>query len=239
MQNYQLLEWDTKILGVPTARILPARVAIEQLAAILAELKSQHVALVYWAADSHDAHSQLAASECKGFLADKKVTYWLDLHQYALPTFAEERVESYIESSPDSALLNLAFESGNYSRFKMDPRITTDQFHKVYSTWMQNSTNRQIAQAVLVVRQHDKIVAMTTLGEKNKRGDIGLLAVDSDYRGMQLGSLVVYASQAWSIQQGYRYTQVVTQQDNLPACKLYEKCGYTVEKIEHFYHFWL
>jgi dTDP-4-amino-4,6-dideoxy-D-galactose acyltransferase len=80
---------------------------------------------------------------------------------------------------------------------------------------------------------------MVTLGEKEKRADIGLIAVNTNYRGKKIGETLVRASQMWSIEQGYKFAQVVTQGSNAAACSLYKKCGYALEKVEFFYHFWL
>ena len=80
---------------------------------------------------------------------------------------------------------------------------------------------------------------MVTLGEKNLRGDIGLIAVHPDHRGKKMGENLVYAAQTWFRSHGYTEGQVVTQGRNNAACNLYTKCGYVVEKEEYFYHIWL
>lgn len=239
MQDYELLDWDTKILGVATAKILPAKLTSNQLKKILHELQTHNINLVYWASDSEDQVSQQAATEAKGFLADRKVTYWLDLTHFTVPDYDASRIESYLDQRPIHDLQELAIAVGLESRFKMDPKISFRQLEAVYHTWLENSIKRKIAKEVLVIRKGQRIVAMTTLGEKNGRGDIGLLAVNPDYRGQQLGKLLVHASQRWCKDQGYSHAQVVTQKANAAACKLYESCGYKLEKIEHFYHFWL
>ncbi len=239
MQNYQLLDWDTQILGVPTAKIIPARLTVEKLNETLQELKKQKVALVYWASDSLDQASQQAAAELNGTLTDQKVTYYIDLHNFVKDQFDLSAIESYTEELPNDDLKQLAMSIGVLSRFGKDSKISYEQLEKVYTTWLENSTKRKIAEEVLVIRKHDKIIGMTTLAEKNKRGDIGLLAVDPDNRGQQLGMTLVRASQRWCVESGHQFGQVVTQKDNIGACKLYEKCGYKIDTIEYFYHFWL
>jgi dTDP-4-amino-4,6-dideoxy-D-galactose acyltransferase len=79
---------------------------------------------------------------------------------------------------------------------------------------------------------------MVPVGEKNGRGDIGLLAVDSSMRGKKLGIALVNAAQQWTIENGFTTAQVVTQGENVSACRFYEKCGYRIDKIENVYHFW-
>ena len=75
--------------------------------------------------------------------------------------------------------------------------------------------------------------------KKNKVRDIGLIAVNRNYRGKRFGEMLVRHAQYWFINNGYNIGQVVTQGTNIPACNLYKKCGYSVEKVEYFYHFWL
>ena len=73
MNNTQLLDWDSDILGISAAKILTSPLTTENLALLLQGLKSQGVKLVYWLIPSTDLVSQKAAQNCAGFLADKKV----------------------------------------------------------------------------------------------------------------------------------------------------------------------
>jgi dTDP-4-amino-4,6-dideoxy-D-galactose acyltransferase len=91
----------------------------------------------------------------------------------------------------------------------------------------------------LAVREGKRIAGMITLGEKNGRGDIGLIAVNPASRGKGYGEALVRSAHRWFIRQGFHEAQVVTQRRNSSACHLFEKCGFSVEKIEHYYHFWL
>ena len=133
----------------------------------------------------------------------------------------------------------LAIQIGKYSRFGIDPRIPEDKLIDMYKRWIRNSVNRQIADAVFVAHQSGKVVGMVTVGKKNERGDIGLMAVDPGVRGGNLGVALVAVAQDWARRKGFRFAQVVTQGENIAACKLYEKCGYHIDKIEFFYHFWI
>lgn len=236
--SYQRLDWDSHIFTFKVAKITPACLTPDALHQILIQLKKQQIRLVYWAADSQDACSQQAAQQYHGWLADRKVTYVMSTAIH-LSACNHHTVETYTALTPNRELEYLALQSGLYSRFKMDPRIPLTTFETLYKQWIANSTNKTIAQQVLVIRQQNQIIGMVTLGQKKNRGDIGLLAVHPDHRGRQIGSQLVMAAQCWFRQQGYAYGQVLTQQENQPACRLYEKCGFQIEKTEHFYHFWL
>ena len=96
-----------------------------------------------------------------------------------------------------------------------------------------------MADEVLVIMRNNHIAGMVTLTDKNGVGDIGLIAVDEKFRGRKFGQQLVLDAQRWFIQHGCHTSCVITQEDNLPACHLYEKCGYQKTKTEFFYHFWL
>lgn len=239
MHYFQLLNWDTEKLGIKTAKILPTRLDSPVLLEQLAQLKEQGVKLVYWASESTDAASQQAAEQARGVLVDYKLTYYCNLETLDPAQLHNNGIESYDQQFPDQQLEKLAIEIGKYSRFGQDPHLTSSQMEAIYKAWLLNSTKRIVANAVLVVKDKEKIIGMVTLTEKDKRGDISLIAVDPDYRGQQLGKRLVHAAQLAFMQAGYTISQVVTQQTNTAACHLYESCGYRPEKLEHFYHFWL
>jgi len=240
--SLQILDWDTRQLGVPTARIiLPAALSKPLiLRELLKNARDQGIRLIYLTIPSEEKNLINTAKDLGGIIVDRKTTYLLYL-SVLKSVFNFGQIEIYSESLPSPELIALAFESGKYSRFRADPNITEEQFQAIYRQWMMNSVNHIVADDVLVFRDchTQKILGMITVGEKNQRGDIGLLAVDQDARGKHIGSKLIHAAQDYFIKKNYQQSQIVTQQDNIPACRLYEKCGYHIEKIEYFFHFWL
>ena len=154
-----------------------------------------------------------------------------EIEQYPVKFYQNNQVSAELEQ--------LALAAGSYSHFKMDPKFPQELFFKIYHEWIKNSVNKSVASDIVIIKDHDKVVAMATLGTKNKRGDIGLLAVDANFRGKNFGTKIVTAAQLYFISQGVALAQVVTQVANTPARHLYEKCGFKPEKFENFYHFWL
>lgn len=238
MSDIHWLPWDSDVLGIKVARLTAAQYSTEQLRLLLTELAHQGARLVYWAAASDCLRSQQAAAELKGFLADRKITYLCRLADLNYDIDYCHVIEPYQSKLPEQELFELAYLSGLYSRFRMDKEISQTQFEEVYRVWMTNSVNRQIADDVLVIKYQQHIAGMITLGEKQGRGDIGLLAVHPSYQGMKMGAALVTAAQRY-FAPNYQWSQVVTQEANMPARHLYERCGYHLEKIENFYHFWL
>jgi len=236
--QFQILDWDSDFFGVKVARIPRSNLDIHSLSATLAELKRQQVRLVYWSSDSECIDTDV--KNLGGQLVDKKTTFAIDFSSVdAEDIAATDTVEPFIDAMPVDAFEALAVQSGEYSRFSVDSNIPNEKFVALYKTWINRSIRKEIAKEVLVIRDQGRIAGMVTLGEKNGRGDIGLIAVESGFRGKRYGETLVRGAQRWFIENGYKQGQVVTQGDNVPACNLYKKCGYAVEKVAYFYHFWL
>lgn len=241
MGDFEILKFDTELLSFGVAKILIPRLNFATLQNILEELRKQEIKLVYWPSDSLDENSQIAAQKSHGHLCSKQVTYVIENvgNRNACSLRLAPDVIEYTDTVVTKELETLALAAGTYSHFVNDPKFPYAMFVKTYQNWIANSVNKSLATKVLVIRRQQKIVGMVTLGEKNQRGDIGLLGIDEHFRGQGFGKQLVQAAQMEFIKQGYTTVQVVTQLINIPACKLYEKCGYAIEKVENYYHFWL
>lgn len=234
----QILDWDSDFLGVKVARINQSHLDTQELSDILTELQQRRVRLVYWSSD-RECENTMIKKFC-GNLTDRKTTFAIDFcSQDFNKLLPNDIVEPFADSMSVADLEGLAIQSGEYSRFAVDPNLPKDKFVSLYKIWINRSLRKEIASEVLVIRDGDKIAGMVTLGEKNGRGDIGLIAVDSNFRGRKYGEKLVRAAQRWFVEHGYEYGQVVTQGQNMSACNLYHKCGYSIEKTEFFDHFWL
>lgn len=238
MNNTQLLDWDSDILGILVAKILNPSLNEEKLRNCLQGLKKKGVKLVYWVIDSTDNTAKQAALACDGFLADEKISYFLDLRKLTLPLPYSE-VEIYQAQIANPELEGIALEIAQLSRFSKDPKLTTAQANRLYKAWINNACKKVAAKIVLVIKKQDAVIGMLTIDEKHGRGDLSLLGVASSHQGQGLGKRLVYAAITWCIAQNYSFSQVVTHKTNLKARRLYEACGFIPEKTEYFYHFWL
>lgn len=238
--NYLKLEWDTAFFGFNVARISSIDMDARGLTSIIQELKSEAYRMVYWSVPSEQQDLARIALEHGGFLADEKVTFVKELSGkgLALPQSPYTAIP-YPDDSPDTELVKLALQSGEYSRFRLDPLFPDELFEKLYTCWITRSVRKEIAWEVLVVKDAAKILGLITLGTKGSRGDIGLVAVSEHARGKGIGKLLVRDADEHFAGKGLSLSQVVTQRVNTGACRLYESCGYHVEKIENIFHFWL
>jgi dTDP-4-amino-4,6-dideoxy-D-galactose acyltransferase len=135
----------------------------------------------------------------------------------------------------DQSLLNLALLSGHKSRFKKDNHLN-HKFESLYKLWIKKSLSGEMADAVFVAQSNDIIQGFVTVKKKNNHGQIGLIAVAPEAQGKGFGSKLLQAAEYWYVQNNIKKCTVVTQLDNIGACKLYERIGYRKEKTELVFH---
>jgi dTDP-4-amino-4,6-dideoxy-D-galactose acyltransferase len=234
----QILTWDTRLLGFPVARIDGLSTDTLAIAEILAALRRKGVGLAY-ARTPGGPHVEAAATQAGGKLVNRRVTYTADLR-----SDHDSEAPADFEIVPCSgpltpALESLALASGSCSRFRVDPRIPEPVFEELYRTWILKSVTHELAERVFVARVRGAERGMVTVASEGDRGTIGLIAVEERERGLGLGRALLRCARQYHLAMGRPILQVVTQQRNVSACKLYERSGFRVERNEAEYHFWL
>lgn len=240
ISNYIRLKWDSDLFGFNVARISNFNFDSRELASILQGLKSEKIRMVYWYVPANlKEHSRIALSH-GGILADEKVTFIKKL-LCANDVLLDSTyiVAPYAGNEPDDAMVKLALLSGEFSRFRLDPLFPKELFVKLYTCWIARSVRKEIAQQVFLAKDANDNIGLITLGTKDSRGDIGLVAVSEQARGKGVGKLMMKTADKYFVDNGFKVSQVVTQRVNSGACRLYESCGYHIEKIENIFHFWL
>jgi dTDP-4-amino-4,6-dideoxy-D-galactose acyltransferase len=235
------LDWDTSHFGFSVGRIA-AETTDAELHTALNEARTRAYRLVYWATPPDRAPPPRLLAEFNGRLVDRKVTFSRSLSGADQPAAKSHvTIVPFDESECSTELTALAIAAGAYSRFAADPRIPRDKFERLYQVWIERSVRGEIADAVLVARDsaaEAHLAGMITVKVTNGVGNIGLVAVAETHRGRGIGSHLIDAAHGWMIARNATKTTVVTQAANAPACRLYERAGYTIEQAENYYHFW-
>jgi dTDP-4-amino-4,6-dideoxy-D-galactose acyltransferase len=230
----QALAWDTVFFGFGICRIESSGPA--GLVAAVDEARQRGMKLAYWFTGPSDSAATESAKAVNAKLVDRKVTYKIDVANVA-PTALDPRHEQAMEVTPQ--LRSLAIQSGHYSRYKVDSGFPPGAFEKMYNIWLERSVSGAIAKEVLVFKDDGQELGFVTLGIKNGRANIGLIAVDSASRSKGIGAHLVNAAFSKAKEWGVEQIDVVTQVDNTGACRFYERCGFAPEKVEHIYHIWI
>ena len=100
-----------------------------------------------------------------------------------------------------------------------------------------------ISKWVMLVARHDDqpigvaVIALDTPGIEmlEDRKDVAALwdiRVAPAHRGRHVGTVLFEAAEQSAIQRGCRLLRVETQNNNVAACRLYQRCGCTLETVE-------
>ena len=231
------LPWDSELFGFPVARVAPG-VSASALPGAISRRWEQGIRLAYWTLDRPDETRSSAALALKASLVDEKTTFVGAAAGVVAATASAPRdVVEYVGDG--AALRPLALAAGVFSRFRVDPKMQPHHFEQLYLAWLERSVRKEIASAVFVTGTRESATGFVTVGVKEHRTDIGLIAVDARARGHGCGKALVGRAAQWSLAAGIDTIQVVTQGSNSEACALYARCGLAVESINPVFHFWL
>lgn len=239
------LEWDSQRFGFPVARIGGTAAQPAELAEALAVAKARGIHLVYCSSSPEQTPPDEILAEFSGILADRKATFRRELSATEEPLPPDEsqsltpRVYPRGEASP--ALVQLALAAGEHSRFRVDRRFPKAAFEGLYRTWIERSTQGEIAETVLVLTPDTDAAdphGMVTISVEGSIGRIGLIAVDARTRGKGVGRALMRLAHHWMLRWPCASAEVITQLSNAAACRLYQSAGYRLDTIQHVYHFW-
>lgn len=233
--NCIYLAWDSDFFKYKIAKIEIDGLSID-LIDQLNSLKSSDYTLIYLFSKKELNISNSDLVNFNPILVDKKITYEKKLSNVS--SRYDKNIYRYNRDIIDNKLIELAVQSGEYSRFKIDNRIGYKKFRELYEIWIKNSVQKKPAKETLIYHLND-IKGFVIVGEKRNKAWIDLIAVDETTRGKGIGTKLIIAAESWAKSKGCTEMRVVTQQANLKACKFYEKHGYQLMKKEYVYHIWL
>lgn len=235
--EYEKLQWDSSRFGYGVGKVSFSDVDGDW-DSLLDQARLDGTKLLYVFVPSSDLKLNELAKNAGGFLTDQKVTYVIDI-----PEIFDRKdfpfIESYKGKPLTEKLLSLSLEAGKFSRYKVDLNFRGNEFVSLYKEWIENSLKGEIARDVLVCVENSEEIGFITLGEKNGRCNIGLIAVDPTHRRKGIGKKLVCAAFKKAREWGYEKMDVVTQLANENACIFYRQTGFELESVVNIYHFWL
>lgn len=226
------LDWDSGFFGLRIGKVC---INSEEECLALAERRASvqnDFDLVYVFA-SHGLGVKLP----KARLVDEKVVYKLS------DTFYSESNHNVILWDSDKGvtddLLHLALVSGKYSRFYTEEGLPVGSYERLYSRWIEQSVNRVLATKVFCYLEDGVPRGLVTLDEKDNHGSIGLVAILEDFQSRGIGTAMIKHVIGQMHVAHRQKLFVATQAANIPACRLYEKCGFQVDSVTDIWHWWL
>lgn len=132
------------------------------------------------------------------------------------------------------ALAALAREEHHITRFYADPHLPRERCDDLYEGWIRNSC-AGYADEVLVP---NAVLGYCTLHFQEEEAQIGLIATSRESRGQGYGAALIWASIHAAYERELPRITVVTQGRNIPANRLFQRCGFRVFQIGLWFHKW-
>lgn len=236
MHNTEIeyLTWDSNFFKKKIGQIFVEN--SDNLENILEKAKNKRYQLIYVFGNKFFFIDDKVLKRFNGKLVDKKVLFEKSIEmQKEQPEFIFE----YKNDELVPELEQLAYESGKYSRFKLDSNFGKNDFYRMYKVWIENSINKQIADNVFVAIENNVIKGMATLKIAAGKGQIGLIAVSPEAQGKGYGKMLITACENGLLRKNISKIEVSTQVDNIQSCKFYEKCSFKIKETSNVYHFWI
>lgn len=220
------LVWDSTFFGYEVGKV-----ELEDNEVLSAnQLAVNNYQLIYIFSNQQLASAQL--NEIPAQLVDVKLLLGKPV---ILGKEQDESIVLITQLSDD--LINLAIQSGWYSRFKLDAKFKNKEFERMYTAWITSSIERDDV-VVFGYMSNQQLVGFISLSTKNNAADIGLIAVDETQRGMHIGSKLIVMADVYAQQNSLTRITVNTQQENSSALKFYTKNGFDILKRTYIYHLW-
>jgi dTDP-4-amino-4,6-dideoxy-D-galactose acyltransferase len=239
--NIQRLEWDSEFLGFPVAKI-PNDITCDEVSKLLQYARLNGVHLVYWSTSV----CAFEPSNLSGFASSRivdQVTFkkrLVSTEKGHITSIEDFSIELWNAAEGGKELFELALQAGNLSRFRLDSRFSAGVFQAMYRIWIDRSCCREIADAVYVIRDCNKVIAgLVTLSLKDQCCSIGLIAVSQAYRRRGIGRVLMQIAEAFARTKNCTEMAVVTQVQNNDATRLYEAAGFVASECMAWFHFWL
>lgn len=230
MDSVKLLDWDSNFFNLKIAEVISSN--ISECEKFLSDINWHIYDLIYIIIPNDTSEIK---SHSLGGPIDIKYTFSLNL-DHNRSYYIDKNIK--IISKPSEKLLDLAFQSGHESRFKLDKNFKEGEFERFYTIWIVNSFNGIMANYVLGYYEDHKLLGFISLKFKEDKGEIGLFAVDSNIRNKGIGTKLMQGAIAISHLYNKSTLNVATQKENKTACNFYKKMGFTLKKVETIYHKW-
>lgn len=227
----ELLEWDSSFFGLRIGKtIVSTQKELDELSFMRDGLGEKYDLIYIF------SEKDISAPVPGFILVDRKVIYSMEVTD---PSCFDNHILEYKEPFVSEDLLKLALASGEYSRYKLDKQFPSNSYERLYTRWIEQSVNHSIADEVFCYTIKGSPKGLITLKRDNNSGIIGLVATDSECRGIGIGSAMLQHVKHYLFTKGGKKLDVATQYDNKAACHLYEKAGFTISSCTNVWHWWL
>jgi dTDP-4-amino-4,6-dideoxy-D-galactose acyltransferase len=241
IHNISILEWDSNFFGQKMGKIGfdPADEAscLSETAwrRTIETARKQQFQFLFCEFDA--AQKRLAHILCNigGSLGDVLLTLECE------PREVEMRQSRVVPACSDDlpAIIEIARDSFEQSRFFHDPRFDRIKVSQIYPQWVRDSFEK--TEHFFVIKEQYAVRAFISVAVDRTASvlTIRLLAVDHAMQGKGMGQELIDWVIGYAWNQQIRRIVVGTQVGNYPAIRLYEKNRFRIAGAKYRFHIWL
>ncbi len=227
------LPWDTSFWGVSAARIT-ARTP-DELRAADAQCVAGSVRWSSTLVESSNFELLNDAVRCGHEIVDVRYTLARPLDDADASATVDLATS---DDTDDMARIARSAFRGS-SRFFADPHLDDDRCGEFYETWLRNSANGQLSDAIAVSRRGRLVEGFVTLRrEPGGTASLPLVAVLDTARGRGVGATALTSALSWLAAKRAKSVSVTTQLSNVPALRLYQAAGFRTVGAGFWLHRW-
>ena len=239
----ELLPWDTEFFQCRLGRVLGDTLDDQRAFAVDDWAQSEQIKGLYFLARV-DCPSTLQIANRHGFeLVDIRVTFEHPVLNARETDSAQLWSEVVIRAARPEDLPGLqaiARTAHTDTRFFTDHHFPRPLAEKLYSTWITLDCQGRAQKVFVAVSPADLPLGYISchLDVADNAGQIGLVGVSQAARGRGLGRQLVLTALNWLAARAAQKVKVVTQGKNLPAQRLYQRCGFVTRDLQLWHHKW-
>jgi RimJ/RimL family protein N-acetyltransferase len=141
----------------------------------------------------------------------------------------------------------IARSSYIYDRFHADYALSTSKADAVNAAWVRNCCLGKMADAVIVAAEGDAVLGYATckIDRDASRllgtgcGVIGMVATSEAARNRGIAAAATHGALEWFRRNDVTVVEVGTQIRNVPAGRLYERCGFRLSAVNLTFRKWI
>jgi RimJ/RimL family protein N-acetyltransferase len=224
MRCIQQQAFDTEVFEVPFYRVI--EFDMERVEMELDQIKAAHTSFIV------DAKVPSYQNDWNSFLQDQgfhkaclQVELCCNINAQNMKSHGV-RIMDQIEF--DDELIKKHAENFIYDRFSSDAKLNVTKSNELYQRWMRNSLNSRAIKVAVIGRN------LCTFKEKEEKIIIDLISVLDKKQGIAVMLLSAINNHAFDHQ--YGMVIALTEAENVPALRLYQRMGFEVSGFYSCFH---
>ena len=234
------LSWDSQYFGFNVAQISNNRVNNNSIKAILEFCQEEKINLLQFKCDAHHSNS-IKIAEKNGFhFVDIRMTFEISINSSRNISMTEEL--EFRKAVLDDLPTLMTISDGIYSssRYHFDCNFPKEKVDVFYQDWVRKAITGDFDDCLYVITAEKQIIGYCSIRREGlKKAYIGIVGMDKQFLGRGLGQKLIELVLNECQLLGVETVDVVTQGRNYQAQRLYQRCGFIINKLELYYHKWI